>query len=41
MIAVLFLMTVQSAFFGPAKYGILPEMLEEKELSQGNGYVGA
>ncbi len=40
MIVVLFLMTVQSAFFGPAKYGILPEMLDEKELSQGNGYVG-
>ena len=35
-----FLMTVQSAFFGPAKYGILPEMLEEKELSKGNGVMG-
>ncbi len=40
MIGVLFLMTIQSAFFGPAKYGILPEMLEEKDLSKGNGSVG-
>jgi len=40
MCAVLFLMTMQSAFFGPAKYGLLPEMLEERELSRGNGYLG-
>ena len=40
MCVVLFLMTLQSAFFGPAKYGILPEMLGERELSKGNGYMG-
>ena len=27
MFVVLFLMGTQSAFFGPSKYGILPEML--------------
>ena len=36
---VLLLMSVQSCFFGPAKYGILPEMLKETELSRGNGYI--
>jgi len=40
MCGVLFLMTVQSAFFGPAKYGLLPEMLDERDLSRGNGYMG-
>ena len=29
LIGVLFLMSVQSAFFGPAKYGLLPELLPE------------
>ncbi len=36
---VLFLMATQSAFFSPAKYGILPEILPEKRLSWGNGYL--
>jgi acyl-[acyl-carrier-protein]-phospholipid O-acyltransferase / long-chain-fatty-acid--[acyl-carrier-protein] ligase len=36
---VLFLMGLQSALFGPAKYGILPEMLEDKDLSNGNGIL--
>ena len=34
-----FLMGVHSAFFGPSKYGILPELLPEKKLSWGNGYL--
>ena len=38
-IIVLFLMAVQSTFFSPAKYGILPEILDDEELSQGNGIV--
>lgn len=37
---VLFLMGAQSAVFGPSKYGIIPEILEEKEISWGNGIVG-
>ncbi len=34
-----FLMSMQSAFFSPAKYGILPEMLPESRLSWGNGVL--
>ena len=37
--AVLFLMGTQSAFFGPSKYGILPEVLTEEEISEGNGLM--
>ncbi len=36
---VLFLMGTQSAFFGPAKYGILPEMLRERDLPAANGVI--
>ena len=32
MFFVLFLMGTHSAFFGPAKYGILPEMIRSKDL---------
>ena len=39
LLAVLFLMGTQSAFFGPAKYGILPEMLHEDDLPQANGLI--
>ena len=39
MFAVVFLMGMHSAFFSPAKYGILPEMLPETELSRGNGLL--
>lgn len=39
MAGVLFLMGTQSAFFGPAKYGFLPEVLPDEELSRGNGRV--
>ncbi len=34
-----FLMGMQSAFFGPSKYGLLPELLPEKRLSWGNGLL--
>ncbi len=36
---VLFLMGAQSAFFGPAKYGILPEMLRPQDLPRANGFI--
>lgn len=36
---VLFLMELQSAFFGPAKYGILPEIVADKDLSNANGVL--
>ncbi|NLV44820.1 MAG: MFS transporter [Candidatus Hydrogenedentes bacterium] len=35
----LFLMATQSAMFGPAKYGILPEILPPARLSWGNGVI--
>lgn len=38
-VAAVFLMSVQSALFGPSKYGILPEMLPERKLSWGNGLL--
>ncbi|MGD0016810.1 MAG: acyl-[ACP]--phospholipid O-acyltransferase, partial [Verrucomicrobiia bacterium] len=33
------LMGTHSAFFGPSKYGLLPELLPEKKLSWGNGIL--
>ncbi|MCK5804016.1 MAG: MFS transporter [Lentisphaeria bacterium] len=38
-LGVLFLMGAQSAFFSPAKYGSIPELLPEHELSLGNGHL--
>ncbi len=39
MLGIVFLMALQSTFFSPAKYGILPEMLPEKDLSRANGLL--
>ena len=39
ILSVLFLMGTQSAFFSPSKYGILPEILSDEELSEGNGLI--
>ena len=39
LMAVLFLMGAQSAFFSPAKYSILPQHLKEDELIAGNGLI--
>ena len=39
MMAILFFMGLQSAFFGPSKYGILPEMLRESDLPRANGII--
>ncbi len=41
LIGVLFLMGTQSSFFGPLKYGILPQHLQEHQLIAGNGLVEA
>lgn len=35
----LFLMGAQSAIFGPSKYGIIPELVEEKMVSKANGSI--
>lgn len=39
MFVVLFLMGAQSAFFGPSKYGILPETLRPVDLPHANGII--
>ncbi|MFO0919736.1 MAG: MFS transporter [Planctomycetaceae bacterium] len=39
LMAVLFLMGTHSAFFGPSKYGILPEMLRREDLPRANGVI--
>src|SRR5437867_2439311 len=39
LLGVLFLMALHSTFFSPAKYGILPEMLPDKDLSRANGLL--
>lgn len=39
LFTVLFLMGTQSTFFGPIKYGILPDHLKEEELIAGNGLI--
>src|SRR5271154_3690152 len=37
--AAVFLISTQSALFGPSKYGLLPELLPGKRLSWGNGIL--
>jgi acyl-[acyl-carrier-protein]-phospholipid O-acyltransferase/long-chain-fatty-acid--[acyl-carrier-protein] ligase len=39
LLAAVFLMGTHSAFFGPSKYGLLPELLPERRLSWGNGLL--
>jgi len=39
MLAVLFFMGLHSTFFSPSKYAILPEILEDDDLSEGNGQM--
>ena len=39
LLATVFLMGAQSAFFGPAKYGVLPELVPRESLSRANGVI--
>ncbi len=39
LLIILFCMGAQSSFFGPVKYGILPQHLDEADLVNGNGLV--
>ena len=41
LILLLFLMGVKSTFFGPLKYSVIPELLDEDELVTGNALVNA
>lgn len=36
---VLFLLATQSAIFGPSKYGIVPELVEENKITKANGLL--
>lgn len=38
LLVTLFFMGLQSTFFGPVKYSILPELITNEELVQGNAY---
>lgn len=39
LLVVLFLLAVQANMFSPAKYGIVPEMLSEAQISRANGLL--
>ena len=39
LLSVLFFMGSQSALFSPSKYGIMPEILNREEISEGNGLL--
>lgn len=39
LLVVLFLMGVHSAFFGPSKYGVIPELMPPHRLIQANGII--
>ena len=39
MLVVLFLMALHSTVFSPAKYGIVPEMLRDRDLSRANALL--
>ena len=41
LLFVLFLMGGQSAFFGPLKYGVIPELVDEDEIVKSNAYVSS
>ncbi|MBU2573877.1 MAG: MFS transporter [Elusimicrobia bacterium] len=39
MLAVLFFMGIHSALFGPVKLAVIPELLEDRDISHGNGLM--
>ena len=39
LLFVLFLMGGQSAFFGPLKYGVIPELVDEDEIVKPNAFL--
>ncbi len=39
LLLALFLMGVQATFFGPLKYGIIPDLVKDSDLVAANGYV--
>jgi acyl-[acyl-carrier-protein]-phospholipid O-acyltransferase/long-chain-fatty-acid--[acyl-carrier-protein] ligase len=39
LMVALFMLSMQAAFFSPAKYGVVPELMGEAEISRGNGWL--
>lgn len=39
--ALIFLMAFQSALFGPSKYGIIPELVDEDKITKANGIISS
>ena len=39
LLVVLFVMGLQSAFFGPAKYGVIPEIVRDHQMLRANGLI--
>jgi acyl-[acyl-carrier-protein]-phospholipid O-acyltransferase/long-chain-fatty-acid--[acyl-carrier-protein] ligase len=39
MMCALFVLSMQAAFFSPSKYGVLPELMGEEEISRANGWL--
>jgi acyl-[acyl-carrier-protein]-phospholipid O-acyltransferase/long-chain-fatty-acid--[acyl-carrier-protein] ligase len=39
LLGLYFLIALQAALYSPAKFGILPELLTDEELSMGNGWI--
>ncbi len=38
-LAAMLMLSVQSSFFGPAKYGVIPEIVHDDQLSMANGVI--
>ncbi|MFC7338357.1 MFS transporter [Haloferula chungangensis] len=38
-LSAMLLLAIQSSFFGPAKYGMIPELVEDSQLSRANGSI--
>ncbi len=38
-LSAMLLLAIQSSFFGPAKYGVIPELVDDKDLCQANGFI--
>jgi acyl-[acyl-carrier-protein]-phospholipid O-acyltransferase/long-chain-fatty-acid--[acyl-carrier-protein] ligase len=39
LLVCVFMMGMQSSIFGPSKYGVIPELLEERNISRGNALI--
>ncbi|MCR9295365.1 MAG: MFS transporter [bacterium] len=40
-LAALLLLAIQSSFYGPAKFGVIPDLVDNERISQANGLINA